>query len=105
MLEHAIYSVISPEAGASILFRDPAKAPEMAAAQKITAADLKTLGIIDGIIAEPIGGAHRHHDAIMKATEAEIESFLDEFGNFSREQIKEHRRDKFLKMTASVTPV
>ena len=105
MLEHAVYSVISPEAGASILFRDPAKAPEMAAAQKITAADLLSLGIVDGIIAEPIGGAHRHHDAIMKATEAEIETFLGEFGNFSREQIREHRREKFLKMTTSITPV
>lgn len=104
MLEHAIYSVISPEAGASILFRDPAKAPEMAAAQKITANDLLSLGIIDAIIREPIGGAHRHQDAIMKATETEIEAFLAEFANFSREQVREHRRDKFMKMTTSITP-
>ncbi len=104
MLEHAIYSVISPEAGASILFRDPAKAPEMAAAQKITANDLLSLGIIDAIIKEPIGGAHRHQEAIMKATATEIETFLGEFANFSREQLREHRRDKFLKMTTSITP-
>jgi len=104
MLEHAIYSVISPEAGASILFRDPAKAPEMAAAQKITANDLLSLGIIDSIIKEPIGGAHRHQEAIMKATATEIETFLGEFANFSPEQLREHRRDKFLKMTTSITP-
>ena len=59
MLEHAIYSVISPEGAASILWRDAARAKDAAAAMKITAQDLKKLGVIDEIIAEPKGGAHR----------------------------------------------
>ena len=105
MLEHAVYAASSPEAGASILFRDPAKAPELAAAQKITAADLLSFGVIDGIIAEPVGGAHRHHETVMKATETEIETFLSEFADFSRQQLREHRRDKYLKMTTTITPV
>ncbi len=105
MLEHAVYSASTPEAGASILFRDPAKAPDMAAAQKITSSDLIGLGVIDGIIKEPIGGAHRHHDAVMKATEEEIALFLKEFATLSPEQLRQHRRDKFLKMTTAITPV
>ncbi|WP_374624943.1 acetyl-CoA carboxylase carboxyltransferase subunit alpha [Devosia sp.] len=97
MLENAIYAVISPEGAASILWRDAAKALDAANAMKITAADLLSLGIIDGIIAEPAGGAHRHHAEVMAATSRGIEQFLADFvGNRSRLEIREHRRDKFL---------
>ena len=96
MLENAIYSVISPEAGASILFRDAAKAQDMATAQKITAQDLLGFGVIDAIIPEPAGGAHRHHETIMDATRAAIAGFLTEFAGRSRLEVREHRREKFL---------
>jgi len=103
MLEHAVYSVISPEAGASILFRDAAKAQDMAAAQKITSADLLHLGVIDGIIEEPVGGAHRHSDDVLKRTSDEIARFLEDFSGMSREEVRDHRRDKFLNIGLSVT--
>lgn len=96
MLENAIYSVISPEAGASILFRDAAKAQDMATAQKITAQDLLGFGVIDGIIPEPAGGAHRHHEAIMASTRDAITRFLGEFSGKGRLETREHRREKFL---------
>lgn len=96
MLENAIYSVISPEAGASILFRDAAKAQDMATAQKITAQDLLGFGVIDGIIPEPAGGAHRHHEAIMDSTRTAIASFLADFAGRGRLETREHRREKFL---------
>ena len=69
MLEYAIYSVISPEGCASILWRDPAKAPEAAAAMRITAHDLQQLGLIDGIVPEPVGGAHRNHPEMVATPE------------------------------------
>lgn len=96
MLENAIYSVISPEAGASILFRDAAKAQDMATAQKITAQDLLGFGVIDGIIPEPAGGAHRHHEAVMDSTRAAITDFLTDFSGRGRLETREHRREKFL---------
>jgi acetyl-CoA carboxylase carboxyl transferase subunit alpha len=96
MLENAIYSVISPEAGASILFRDAAKAQDMATAQKITAQDLLGFGVIDGIIHEPAGGAHRHHEAIMESTRSAISGFLTDFAGRGRLETREHRREKFL---------
>ena len=96
MLENAIYSVISPEAGASILFRDAAKAQDMATAQKITAQDLLGFGVIDGIIPEPAGGAHRHHEAIMDTTRSAIAKFLADFEGKGRLETREHRREKFL---------
>jgi acetyl-CoA carboxylase carboxyl transferase subunit alpha len=96
MLENSIYSVISPEAGASILFRDAAKAQDMATAQKITAQDLLGFGVIDGIIPEPAGGAHRHHEHIMDGARSAISSFLAEFANKGRLEVREHRREKFL---------
>ncbi len=71
MLEYAIYSVISPEGCASILWRDPAKAPEAAAAMGITADTLKRLGLVDAIVPEPVGGAHRNHQE-MAATLKEV---------------------------------
>ena len=96
MLEHAIYSVISPEGGASILWRDAAKAQDAATNMKITSADLLGFGVIDGIIPEPTGGAHRHPEAIMASTREAISSFLGEFAGKSRLEVREHRREKFL---------
>lgn len=103
MLEHAIYSVISPEAGASILFRDAGRAPDMAAAQKITAADLLAFNVIDGVIAEPVGGAHRHPDAVLKATGDEIAKFLADFANMAPDEVRRHRQDKFMQMGPPLT--
>ena len=102
MLENAIYSVISPEAGASILFRDAAKAQDMATAQKITAQDLLGFGVIDSIIPEPAGGAHRHHEAVLDSTRAAIANFLAEFAGKSRLEVREHRREKFLAIGTSL---
>lgn len=97
MLENAIYSVISPEAGASILWRDAAKAQDAANNMKITASDLLGFGVIDAVITEPPGGAHRHHAEVMASTSRAIAQFLSDFpGKRSREEVREHRREKFL---------
>jgi len=97
MLEHAIYAVASPEASASILWKDAAKAQEAATNMKITAQDLMGFGVIDGIIAEPVGGAHRHPEAVMASTRSAIEDFMSSFaGNKGRLEIREQRREKFL---------
>src|SRR5690606_7074562 len=102
MLENAIYSVISPEAGASILFRDAARAQDMATAQKITAQDLLGFRVIDGIIPEPTGGAHRHHGAVMDATTRALDTFLADFAGKSRLETREHRREKFLAIGTNI---
>jgi acetyl-CoA carboxylase carboxyl transferase subunit alpha len=96
MLEHAIYSVISPEGAASILWRDPAKAREAATNMKITAEDLKALGIIDGIIPEPVGGAHRDAAHVIGATRDVIQKALDELTPKDGETLRRERRQKFL---------
>jgi acetyl-CoA carboxylase carboxyl transferase subunit alpha len=96
MLEHAIYSVISPEGAASILWRDSARAQDAATNMKITAQDLLRLGIIDAIIGEPTGGAHREPEAAIKATGDAIESALTDLGNMGPDQLRDHRADKFL---------
>ena len=96
MLEHAIYGVISPEAGATILFRDAAKAQEMATVQKITAQDLLGFKVIDGIIPEPTGGAHRHPETVMAASREAIARFLADFADRSRLELREQRREKFM---------
>ena len=102
MLEHAIYSVISPEGAASILWRDSAKAQEAATNMKITAQDLMKFGIIDQIIGEPAGGAHRDPEAAMAATGNAIENALRGLGNLSREEMVSARADKFLAMGRKV---
>jgi len=102
MLQNSIYSVISPEAGASILWRDAGKAKEAATAMKITADDLVAFGVIDGIIPEPVGGAHRHMQAVMAATGREIGEFLDEFSGMTRKEIITQRREKFLQIGKSL---
>jgi len=96
MLEHAIYSVISPEGAASILWRDTTKAQDAATNMKITAADLSQFGIIDGIITEPIGGAHRDPAAAMAATGEAIAHALAELRNLDPDAVRRQRRDKFL---------
>ena len=96
MLEHAIYSVISPEGAASILWRDTTKAQEAATNMKITAADLTAFGIIDGIVTEPIGGAHRDPAAAIVATGEVVAKAFAELKGLDRETVRRQRRDKFL---------
>jgi acetyl-CoA carboxylase carboxyl transferase subunit alpha len=96
MLEHAFYSVISPEGAASILWRDTAKAQEAATSMKITAQDLARLGVIDRIVTEPIGGAHRDPAAAIAATGEAIAHALDELKLLDRDTIRKQRREKFL---------
>ena len=98
MLEHAIYSVISPEGAASILWRDTTKAQDAATGMKITAQDLIKFGIIDAIVTEPPGGAHRDPAAAMAATGNAIDEALQQLGNMDREAVRQHRREKFLSM-------
>jgi acetyl-CoA carboxylase carboxyl transferase subunit alpha len=96
MLEHAIYSVISPEAGASILWRDATRAQDVATAMKITAQDLLKFGVIDGIVAEPVGGAQRHPQTVIAETANTIRKALGELGGLNGEALRQARRDKFL---------
>ncbi|HEY0124684.1 MAG TPA: acetyl-CoA carboxylase carboxyltransferase subunit alpha [Rhizobium sp.] len=98
MLEHSIYSVISPEGAASILWRDSTRAKEAATNMKITAEDLKGLGIIDGIIPEPLGGAHRDPQTVIAAAGDVIFNALGELSSRSGEQLRGDRRQKFLNM-------
>jgi acetyl-CoA carboxylase carboxyl transferase subunit alpha len=96
MLENAIYAVASPEASASILWKDAARAQDAANNMKITAQDLQGFGVIDGVIPEPPGGAHRHADAIMTSTADAITAFLRDFGGKGRLENRENRREKFM---------
>lgn len=98
MLEHAIYSVISPEGCASILWRTKDKKEEAAAAQKLTAQDLKKLGVIDSIIPEPLGGAQRDHESTIEAVGDAIEEALTPLLSLSGKKIRDQRRAKFLAM-------
>ncbi|MBL6799599.1 MAG: acetyl-CoA carboxylase carboxyltransferase subunit alpha [Candidatus Pelagibacter bacterium] len=96
MLENAIYSVISPEGCATILWRDPKRTLEAAKAMKLSSKDLLELKVIDEIIPEPIGGAHRDRDLILDNVRKSIEKNLNEFSNMSGEEIFNHRKNKFL---------
>src|SRR6202140_1710544 len=98
MLEHAIYSVISPEGAASILWRDTAKAQEAATNLKITAQDMVRFGIIDTIVPEPAGGAHRDPAAAIAVTGEAISNALAELRPLDRETVRRRRREKFLAM-------
>jgi len=98
MLEHAIYSVISPEGAASILWRDASKAKDAATAMKITAQDLKGMGVSDEIIPEPVGGAHRGREQVMEDVGAVIKQALLPLKHLTREELRRHRREKFLKI-------
>jgi len=98
MLEHAVYSVISPEGCASILFRDASRAEEAAIAMKITAADLKELELIDEIVAEPAGGAHVNHEAQFKAVDEVLWRQLSELLEADPERLPQTRYAKFRQM-------
>jgi acetyl-CoA carboxylase carboxyl transferase subunit alpha len=98
MLEHSIYSVISPEGAASILWRDTAKAQEAATNMKITAQDMVRFGVIDSIIPEPTGGAHRDPKAAIAATSEAIAKALADLRPLDREAVRRQRREKFLNM-------
>ena len=102
MLEHAIYTVISPEGAASILWRDSARAQEAATAMKITAADLLNLKIIDGIVEEPPGGAHRDPDKVIDRAGGVIAAALNDLAARDRDDILRLRREKFLSLGRSV---
>ncbi|MGO9816715.1 MAG: acetyl-CoA carboxylase carboxyltransferase subunit alpha [Acidocella sp.] len=98
MYEHAIYSVISPEGCASILWRDSAQAPVAAEAMRVTAQDLKKLGLIDEIVPEPVGGAHRNPEAALAALGDAVEKQLAPLKDMAPEALKAKRREKFLAM-------
>jgi len=96
MLENAIYSVISPEGCASILWRDPKKTFEAADAMKLSAQDLLKFGIIDEVIEEPTGGAHRNKYGLVEELKIVIKKNLDELLKLNKEEIVNHRKQKFL---------
>jgi acetyl-CoA carboxylase carboxyl transferase subunit alpha len=96
MLEHAIYSVISPEGAASILWRDAGRAKDAASAMRITAQDLKKLGIIDEIVPEPVGGAHRGRSETIAATGDAVARALNSLSELGPDALRDQRRDKFL---------
>src|SRR6056300_1225297 len=96
MLENAIYSVISPEGCATILWRDPKKMLDAAKAMKLSAKDLLELKIIGEVIDEPIGGAHRDHTLTIKNVEDAIKKSLDEIKNYSQDKLLFYRKEKFI---------
>jgi acetyl-CoA carboxylase carboxyl transferase subunit alpha len=96
MLEHAIYSVISPEGAASILWRDTARAQDAATSMKITAQDLLRFAVIDTIVPEPVGGAHRDPAATIATAGDALAAALTALGGLDRQAIRRQRRDKFL---------
>ena len=96
MLENAIYSVISPEGCATILWRDPKRTLDAAKAMKLSSKDLLDLKVIDEVIYEPIGGAHRDRDLILNNVRKSIENNLNEFFNMNGDEIFNHRKNKFL---------
>ena len=98
MFEHAVYSVISPEGCASILWRTADKAADAAEAMRITAQDLKAFGVIDTIVAEPLGGAHRDPAAATRALGDAIDSALASLDRLDAGELRKSRRDKFLAM-------
>jgi acetyl-CoA carboxylase carboxyl transferase subunit alpha len=98
MLEHAIYTVASPEAAASILWRDSTKAIDAATNMKITAQDLDQLGVIDVIISEPVGGAHRDRATIIRATGDAIARALAEFDGKTPAEVRRQRQNRFMEI-------
>ena len=104
MLEHSIYSVISPEGCASILWRTRDRAKDAAKAMKITAKDLKRLGVIDQIVKEPVGGAHRTPDLAMKTVGAAILKNIETLSELTPTELVKARREKFLRIGRSLLP-
>tara|TARA_B110001454_G_scaffold218551_2_gene246862 strand:+ start:2939 stop:4060 length:1122 start_codon:yes stop_codon:yes gene_type:complete len=101
MLENAIYSVISPEGCSSILWKDTSKTTEAAAALKLTAADMLKIDVIDKIIPEPIGGAHRHRSIVMDSTADAIEECLNILSNQHGNELKHSRQERYLQIGRS----
>jgi len=101
MLQNAIYSVISPEGCATILWRDPKKTLEAAQAMKLSAKDLLDLKVIDEIIPEPVGGAHRDKDLILNNVRNSIINNLNDFNSMSKDEVLNHRKNKFLSIGRS----
>jgi acetyl-CoA carboxylase carboxyl transferase subunit alpha len=101
MLEHAIYSVISPEGCASILWRSAEQAKEAAEALKLTAQDLQRLGVIDQVVEEPLGGAHRQREEAVAAVGQALETALRELLSADRGTLRQRRRERFLQMGRS----
>ncbi|MEL7542958.1 MAG: acetyl-CoA carboxylase carboxyltransferase subunit alpha, partial [Pseudomonadota bacterium] len=102
MLEHAIYTVASPEAAASILWRDSDRAIDAATNMKITAQDLLTLGVIDAVVSEPIGGAHRAPLDAMRDAGDRIEDMLALFDGMTGDEIRDQRHEKFMAIGRSL---
>jgi acetyl-CoA carboxylase carboxyl transferase subunit alpha len=100
MLEHAVYSVISPEGCASILWRTAEKAPDAAEAMRVTAQHLKRLKVIDRIVKEPVGGAHRAPEAMARSLGNAIAEELDKLGKMPSDQIRQMREGRFLQIGA-----
>lgn len=98
MLEHAIYSVISPEGCAAILWDDPSKAPDAAASLKMTARDLFELGVIDEVVSEPLGGAHRDFQAVTTRLAKSLSTQLSQLEESSLDELVAHRAEKYRKM-------
>src|SRR4051794_11323240 len=98
MLENAVYSVISPESCAAIIYRDSGKAEQAAAALKLTAEDLKALGLIDGIIPEPLAGAHEDIETTTENLRVELRARLEELSRLTPTELVEHRYAKFRQM-------
>jgi acetyl-CoA carboxylase carboxyl transferase subunit alpha len=101
MLEHAVYSVISPEGCASILWRTAEKAPDAAEAMRVTAQHLKRLKVIDRIVKEPVGGAHRAPEAMARSLGNAIAEELEKLGKMPPDQIRQMREERFLQIGAS----
>jgi len=98
MLQHAYYSVISPEGCAAILWRDSAKAPDAAAALKLTAGELKQLGVVDEIVPEPVGGAHKDHEKTAEALKKVLIAHLKKLGRLSAGKLVQRRFEKYSAM-------
>jgi acetyl-CoA carboxylase carboxyl transferase subunit alpha len=104
MLEHSIYSVISPEGCASILWKDADKMREAAEALRLTAQDLKALGVCDLIIEEPVGGAQRHKNDAIARVKSAIERMLDDLDGTAPKDLIANRRQKFLDLGSKGLP-
>jgi acetyl-CoA carboxylase carboxyl transferase subunit alpha len=102
MLEHAIYTVASPEASASILWHDSSRAQDAATSMRITAQDLARFGVIDRIIDEPVGGAHREPEEAIKATGDAVEEAFAALDNLPPEEVRRQRREKYLAIGRSL---
>jgi len=98
MLENSIYSVISPEGCAAILWKDRAKAPQAAGAMQITAQQVHSLGVVDAVLEEPLGGAHRNPEGMAATIKATLIATLDELGGLSEQALLDNRLAKFLNM-------